>query len=169
MPRPAPRPLLLLPLLLAALSAVACAPRQPPPRDLTQNEVARFQSGNLILGMASLKSINMGNPSEAAIYLETLIYNATLDVLESPEQRFSPKVQAWLIEVAQYRKDHPRPREARTPVDDRLDVLIPLYVTPAKAPARPLPAPSSVGRQRAPGESPVAGQRDHNGNVRPAP
>ncbi|MCX5661133.1 MAG: hypothetical protein NTW19_15715 [Planctomycetota bacterium] len=150
---------ILLLTLAAAAGLAGCAPKPPPQHELTQADAARFQAANFVLGMASLKAMSAGNQNESAIYLESLVYNAAVDILETPDVRSSPKVQAWMTELAIYRKNNPRPREARSPVDDRLDRLLADYAGREASPARPLPDPSSVGRQRPTSGAPVSGIR----------
>lgn len=159
-----PHARLLLTLAALALGAAAttgCASNKPPPQhELTQADAARFNSGNFILGMASLKAMAAGEQGEATIYLESLVYNAAADILETPETRNSPRIQAWIGELAAYRKAHPRPAEARTAIDARLDALLAQYAGREASEARPLPTPSSVARQRSTAQSsPVSGVR----------
>ncbi len=103
---------------------------------MTQCDIARLQAPNLVSGMQSLRAMREGDQTGAYIYLEGLVYNAAADILECEEYRNDHQVQVWLDHVAEYRRAHPRPPEARTPIDDRLDKLFKDYEAKTATPYR---------------------------------
>src|SRR5262249_30846334 len=97
---------------------------QPAAARVTQCDIAQFQVRNLVDGMKGLRALREGDSTGAGVFFESVVYNAACDILECREYRYDRRLVVWLNELADYRKQHPRPPEARTPVDMRLDKLL---------------------------------------------